>query len=336
LRKGSNRTAMKNPSAIGGTALKPGSSVEGHIQVGRRPDGTAMMLHFQAVSGLKPGPTICLESGLTGDAHEGMFAIGRLLQMIDPTQLVGTVVAVPMVNLPTFELQHRGNPLDTPAPRIGLEDDSLTLAERAVQTYDREILSQVDYLVSFHNWNPVLYWQRQAAYVDTPGSLALAKSLGEGWGKLWKLSNPAGTSLAAARARGIPAVAVQLADGRGQFLPKRQADVDAIVGGITNLMRRYEMLPGKWEPAREWSILQETAIRAPEWGLLVPEEGLNLGDRVAAGSRLFQMTNIYGEEVATVNSPIEGTLAAVRTFTAAQLGQLIAYVAQVVETSSVL
>ena len=323
---------MGNPIAIGGVPLEPGTSVDGCIEVGNRPDSTPMVVQYQAKVGTSPGPILCLEAGLSGDAHEGMFAIQRILELIDPERLHGTVVAVPVVNMPSFELQHRGSPFDPAVIRLEQDGDTLSLAERAARAFDSQILSQADHLISFCNWSPSLYWQRQVAYLDVGKSLPLAMSLGAEWNKLWRLPGAPGTSLAAAEARGIPAVALQVADSRGQLPSRREADVGAIVEGIINAMRRLGMWPGSWEPAERWVVLDEAPAHNSKWGLLIPGDGVRLGDSVDKGTLLFQVWNLYGEEVESIACPVKGQVAALRTFPCVQPGQTVAYISQVVET----
>lgn len=323
---------MRESITIDRVQLMPGTSVDGRIEVGKRPDGTSLVVQYQAKVGQNSGPVLCLEAGLSGDAHEGVFAIPRIMELINPDQLHGTVIAVPMLNMPSFELQHRGSPFDPAAIRLGTDNDALSLAECAVRAFDSEILSQTDYLISFHNWSPSLYWQPQVAYLDKGKSLSLAMSLGAEWNRLWRLPEAPGTSLAAADARGIPAVALQVADCRGQLPSNLQAIKQIIIEGVINSMRRLEMWPGSWEPAERWMVLDETPVHNSKWGLLMPGDGVQPGDSIEKGTVLFRVWNLYGEQVETVASPVEGEVAALRTFPCAQPGQTVAYVSQVVET----
>jgi predicted deacylase len=323
---------MAEPITIAEAQLTPGTSVDGCIEFGNRPDGTPMAVQFQAKAGSRPGPTLCLEAGLSGDAHEGMFAIQQVMELIDPDQLHGTIIAVPMLNMPSFELQHRGNPFDPAAIRLGIDDNSLTSAERAVRLFETEILAQTDYLISFHNWSPSLYWHPQVAYLDNGRSLWLAMSPGAKWNRLWRLPEASGTSLAAAAAKGVPAVALQVADCRGQLPSQQRAIHQIIVEAIVNTMRRLEMWPGSWEPAEEWVVLEETPLHSPKWGLLMPGDRVQPGDPVEKGAVLFRVWNLYGEQVESVTSPVDGEIAALRTFPCAQPGQTVAYVSRVVQT----
>jgi predicted deacylase len=323
---------MTNPVVIDEVTLESGASVVGAIEVGNRPDGTPMVVQYQAKVGRSLGPVLCLEAGLSGDAHEGMFAIPRILELIDSERLHGTLIAVPVVNMPAFELQHRGSPFDPAVIRLGQENGSLSLAEKAARAYESQILSKADYLISFYNWSPSLYWQRQVAYLGAGRSLSLAMSLGAEWNKLWRLPAAPGTSLVAAEARGIPAVALQVADSRGQLPSSREAGVEAIVKGIVNVMRWLEMWPGGWEPAEKWVVLDETPVHNSKWGLLIPADGLKPGDSVEKGTVLFRLWNLYGEEVESITCPVDGEVAALRTFPCVQPGQTVAYISQVAET----
>ena len=190
------------------------------------------------------------------------------------------------------------------------------------------------HLVSFYSASPTLRWSGQIAYVDTPGSRQLAMSLGDPWTRLWCAGQLPGSAVALAQLRGIPAIALQIGDGRGQLPAQIDADGSVIVRGLINMMRRLEIIDGPWQPPVGWHLVGQTPVRSTRWGLLVPEDGTVIGGPVRAGQVLYRLWNMYGDEVEVIVSPSHGTLAAARTFPCVQPGQLVGFVSEDLETIS--
>ena len=74
-------------------------------------DGT-LSITVLAARGTRPGKTLVTTAGVHGDEYEGMEAIHRTFEAIDPSSMTGTFVAVPVVTLPAYWMACRVNPLD--------------------------------------------------------------------------------------------------------------------------------------------------------------------------------------------------------------------------------
>ncbi len=59
-----------------------------------------------------PGPTALLFGGNHGDEYEGPVTLMKLVRTLDPAQLQGRVIVVPMLNRPAVEAGTRLSPLD--------------------------------------------------------------------------------------------------------------------------------------------------------------------------------------------------------------------------------
>lgn len=65
------------------------------------------------IRGSKPGPVLALVSGLHGTEYASIIALEKLIQSLDPAQISGTVIILPLVNLPSFEQKvPHVNPVD--------------------------------------------------------------------------------------------------------------------------------------------------------------------------------------------------------------------------------
>jgi predicted deacylase len=65
-----------------------------------------------AVLGNGDGPTVLLAAGVHGDEYEGQIVLRRLLRTLDPARLVGRLIVLPALNLPSVRAARRTSPID--------------------------------------------------------------------------------------------------------------------------------------------------------------------------------------------------------------------------------
>src|SRR5919112_1919903 len=81
---------------------KPGTRAGGFLTIGETPT-EPIRLPLVIVHGHCPGPRLCLTAGVHAAEYPGIDAVMQTIQGLDPTELAGTVVAVPVVNPPMFQ-----------------------------------------------------------------------------------------------------------------------------------------------------------------------------------------------------------------------------------------
>src|SRR5438552_4994856 len=97
---------------VGTAAAAPGQKVSGTIEVPAGVDA-ATSIPVIVVNGSKPGPILALVSGAHGTEYASIIALEKVIQTIDPTQLSGKLIIVPLVNLGSFEKKvPHVNPID--------------------------------------------------------------------------------------------------------------------------------------------------------------------------------------------------------------------------------
>src|SRR5215472_5307202 len=87
---------------VGSATASPGQKATGFIEV---PAGTdaATSIPVAVIRGAKPGPVLALVSGAHGTEYASIIALEELIQSLDPAQVAGTVIIVPLVNIQSFE-----------------------------------------------------------------------------------------------------------------------------------------------------------------------------------------------------------------------------------------
>ena len=104
------------------------SEIESHLT------GGVLSIPVLAVRGTRPGKTLIATAGVHGDEYEGIEAIHRTIEALDPSAMSGTFVAVPVVTLPAHWMACRVNPLDS----RNMAREILRRLTRPVACFDRE------------------------------------------------------------------------------------------------------------------------------------------------------------------------------------------------------
>jgi predicted deacylase len=65
------------------------------------------------VNGARPGPVLALVAGSHGTEYASILALQKLAQAADPAELSGTLIILPLINVPSFaqKVPHL-NPVD--------------------------------------------------------------------------------------------------------------------------------------------------------------------------------------------------------------------------------
>lgn len=95
-----------------GVACGPGNKATGWYKVGELASGSDIHIPVRIVNGAKEGKRFGIIAAVHGDETNGIEAVNRFLDELDPAQMSGSVVAVPMANPLAFMAKARMTPLD--------------------------------------------------------------------------------------------------------------------------------------------------------------------------------------------------------------------------------
>src|ERR1700674_960970 len=137
---------------VGTASAAPGQKATSFLEVPAGVD-PATNIPVAVVNGVKPGPVLALVSGAHGTEYASIIALETLILDLDPSQLTGTVIILPLVNLPSFEQKvPHVNPVDKKSMTRfypGKKDGTQT--ERASFLITKEVVERCDYLIDFHS-----------------------------------------------------------------------------------------------------------------------------------------------------------------------------------------
>src|SRR5881275_2852805 len=149
-----------------GTASAPRvQKATGSIEVPAGVDA-ALSIPVAVVNGAKPGPVLALVAGAHGTEYTSIIALEKLIGLLNPAEISGTVIIVPLINIQSFEqkVPHL-NPIDRKSMNRfypGKIDGTQT--ERASYLITKEIVDRCDHLIDLHGGDldeslrPYSYW----------------------------------------------------------------------------------------------------------------------------------------------------------------------------------
>lgn len=271
--------------AILGSEVSPGTSTRLNWLPAQSFEGVFAATPVMIVHGVRPGPVLCLTAAVHGDELNGIETVRRVLYGLDPEELAGTVVGVPIVNLQGFHRSSRYLADRRDLNRYFPGDPDGSLASRIAHSFFTEVVGHCDTLVdlhtgSYHRTN----MPQLRADLHNPEVMALSRGFGAT--VVLHSDGAIGTLRRAATEAGVPAVTLEA--GSSMLLDERS--VQHSYQAIQSLMHHLEMVSkfslwGQPEPVFYRSSWQ----RAPVGGVIF--SNVRLGARVAKGDLLGTITN---------------------------------------------
>src|SRR5260370_1192985 len=87
---------------VGSASAAPGEKATGPLEVPAGVDA-ATSIPVVVVNGAKLGKVLALVSGAHGTEYVSIIAIEKLIAALDPAQVTGTVILLPLINIQSFE-----------------------------------------------------------------------------------------------------------------------------------------------------------------------------------------------------------------------------------------
>lgn len=262
--------------------------------------GGPVPIPVRVARGAHPGSTLCLTAGIHGDELNGIEVVRRVLQELEPSELHGMVIGVPIVNLHGFRQASRYLPDRRDLNRHFPGRATGSAASRIAHSFFREVIVHCEALVdlhtgSFHRSNVP---QVRADLTDS-GAFELAKAFGSSV-VVHHVGEP-GTLRRAAGDVGIPAISYEA----GEPMRFQTAEVEEGVRGVRDLLARKGMLSTRPRRGQRQEIYYRARwVRVDDGGILLSD--VDLGDSVKVGDELGVVTDPISNERTIVRSPYDG------------------------------
>jgi len=300
-------------------SLRRGEETIFETGVAEFPDGTPISVTVRAISGSKEGPRLVLLGAQHGDEYSGMEIINRLMDSLDPGDISGEVVAVPVSNPLAFNTAGRVTP-----PSIGYENLNLNrvwpgnpeglLMERVASALWEHVIAGSDAILDLHEGGKAF----MAKYIHARGTEDTDRIVGD---RIWRLYEAFGQGipvLGGVRTRshmmgslsiqaglvGIPCIGAELGGG-GRIW-------DDLVGlgvqGSKNVMIDLGMLQeDPVESFGEQIVAQESTWPKTSRGGVV-YNSCNLGDVVEKDEVLGVLRDTAGRFLEEIRAPYRSVI----------------------------
>ena len=282
-----------------------------------------------SVAGAKPGPLLFVNANVHGGEYPAVEAVIRLGKTLDPKKISGTVILMPVLNLPAFRMRTPFVcPIDNVNPnRVFPGDPSGSYSEQMTHALIHEFVVYADAYIDLHGGDiqealvPFVICRSAAGLADPKARDVGARSkqiaIAFGLPYVLTVSKPvqpstSQSSYAAAAEKGVPSILAE-AGGVGQM---QEEAVELLVNGVVNVMRHLRMiagerphlnpLPNKGEEGSakllttfEWVYTKSTGMWYPK---IAP------GDVVKEGQQIGTVGDLFGNTLEEIISPVKGVV----------------------------
>ena len=267
---------------------------------------------YLAISGTADGPTVLVTAGIHAAEYTGIEAAIRIGRVLDPQQVRGTVLVLPLLNRPGFyERSVYVNPEDNDnLNRLFPGRPDGTWGERFAHRLLTEIVMQSDHAIDLHAGDLIEDLTPFVIYRET-GDAALDERItrmANAYGARWAVKSAPtgerpGSLYAVACLNGVASMLAE-SGGRGLLV---EADVARHVSGVTNVLRSIGALAGAPDVVKPPTVVNSFDwLRSPVEGIFHPT--VAVGNMVRKGETVGELVDLVGEPLATVNAPSSGVL----------------------------
>lgn len=317
---------------IGTATAAPGTRARGAIPVTSLPGGRPLEIPIIVLHGAEPGPCVWVDAVIHGDEPEGTLACHLVDRAVDPAHLRGTVVLVPVLNVPAYEAAQRGNPLDTfsyDLNRIYPGKADGYLSERLAYIHSDWLKRIADYEISIHSGGAHSYLSETIFATTEPAAIELAKAMGRDWPLILKSFLPKGSPPAVMFENGKHGITVELG-GRPATSPRDFARCGRVLAdGVLNVLRYYHMIDGEPTQAERHQTGIQHALLAPISGLFLAEPTLEFQSPMRAGDKIATIVDVYGDTLAELHAPTDGMIFGLRALPNVQTGEWCCFYAEI-------
>jgi uncharacterized protein len=328
--------ALSADFTVGSATAPTGQKATGYISVPAGVDSAAN-IPVIVVNGAKPGPVLALVAGSHGTEYASILALQKLAQMADPAELSGTLVILPLINVPSFfqKVPHL-NPIDGKnMNRFYPGKPDGTQTERVSWAISKQVVEKCDYLIDLHGGDLDENLRRYSYLAETgkPALDAVSKARVLAFGLdhiiLQDLRTPVAPGGAVTITRyatgiGKPCVTAEA----GHAGVSDADDVDALIRGCWNVARHLKMLSGTATPVDHPLWLSRVSIVSAELdGVFYPV--VSPDAYVSQGMKIGYITDYFGKKLSDSTSPIAGVVLYIGALPSLKKGDTIAHIGEV-------
>lgn len=298
---------QSEPFSFDGGRVSPGETEEFRYTVSETYLGDPVRIPVTIINGTKPGPTAFLSAAIHGDELNGIEVVREVAQEWDHSDVSGTIVCLPVLNVQGFTAQKRYLPIyerDLNRAFPGKADS--TSSNRIAHQIYKNFIEPCDFGLDFHTStrgrNNMFHVR---ADMDDEDTARLARSFGTNLIMSGKGSS--GMLRREATADGIPTITLEMGEAHRferELINHALEGVRSVFAEFGIYQQEAVRWPG-WQTVIEgWS--EKTWLRADSGGIV--EMLYDRGDLVQEGETICRITNPFKSEATIVEAPFTGLL----------------------------
>ncbi len=303
---------------IPGLRVDRGTRAVKTVNVAEHADKSPVLLPLFVVQGMEDGPTLLINAGVHGDELNGVEIVRKVMAKVNPRDLKGTLVGVPIVNILAYAAGFRWDPLDQKdMNRKFPGDKNGSMTERVAHIFFNKIAVHADYIIDFHSaeFPEVFLPHVRIRKKDRSGkSMEMINAFGTEI--VWDQKGSEGMLQVNAIKSKIPTITVEI--GAGAIIDK--SGVRTGVQGVYNVMRTLGMMRGTAK-IPDFQILikkKRSWLRSPIGGIF--ETDLKLGDIVRKGDLLGRIFDPFSYDETYIPASVDGIVAGLRNHPVVRTG----------------
>jgi predicted deacylase len=313
---------MATDMIIGGHLVAVGARTLVRLPVTTDLNGAEISICVHVVRGRQDGPTLTLLSALHGSEFLSIEMVRRFLAGLNPQEMAGTIIAIPVGNPVALAQGTRNTPDESDAPDLNrcFPGHHTWITEQLAKVITQEVLLGTDYLIDMHLglWGATMGTIGFGTDFSKPDVTAASQALALAFGyplirKMKVITHFPGPRSAcgyAGEVLGVPNMVVEIG-GAGFGHELEESWIDQVITGFDNVSRHLGILPGEPQRAEEPYIYDVGhRVNPSVGGYLLPEVGPDaLTQLVEAGTVLGRVISPYTFEVLEVlKAPVDGRL----------------------------
>lgn len=302
-----------------GQKIGLGEAVDIKLAVSESYSGATLNIPLHVRRGQEDGPVVFVSAALHGDEINGTGTVRELL-MDDDFQVVrGSVILVPVLNMPGFDRHSRYLPDRRDLNRSFPGSSSGSLAGRLARVIFDEIVMRSDYGIDLHTAAV-----RRTNYPNVRGDMSNAdvKNMAVAFGCEIILDGkgPKHALRPEATAVGCPTIIME----GGEVWKVEPSIVESSVRGIRNVLKSLNMIEGEIE-APDYQVVVERSkwVRAESGGFL--QFHVKPGDVVEKNQPLSTNTDLLGNEQGVLVAPFDSVVVGMTTLPAVSPGEPVCH-----------
>jgi predicted deacylase len=331
--------SSKSGFEIGGVRVGAGEKREFLLKISESYLSSSIEIPVTIIRGRRDGPTAFVTAAIHGDEINGADIVRRLIFDVDHDELAGTLIALPVVNIPGFLNQSRYMPYHRDLNRFFPGKKAGNNADRAAWKLFHEIILKADFGIDLHT---AANGRLNLPHVRGDMSHPRVRNLARAFGSTVLIDNPGlrGSLRREATDAGVPTILFEAGE-TGKF--SRKISIEGL-RGVLGVLVEAGMLPsertaGKRGESRNgeaakppFQVIVKSSdwIRAEKGGIL--DLNARPGDLIYEGDLIGAILNPFGRTVTEIRAPHTGIVIGVTTAPLTIPGTGIVHVARLRKT----